>query len=102
MYYLADGVIKTCIDLDYTLSQIIKHKWERAIPLIPMDQEEVYNCFVAQAQLLKNRLVYFISGKEKIYYLPFYFLLKDNKIVACAAQEIINRKLQEVTINWYI
>ena len=102
MYYLADGVIKTYMNLDYTLNQIIKHKWERAIPLIPMDQEEVYNCFVTQAQFLKNKLIYFTSGEEKICYLPFYFLLKNNKIIACAAQQIIDGKLQPVEINWYI
>ena len=103
-YYWAQGEILTCMEIDLTLDYIKNcHQWKKAIGLTSHSKEMVYSWFVEQALDLKNGASFcYSTDKEKIGEIPFYFLLEDNKIIACAAQEIINGKLQPVAINWYI
>jgi len=102
MYYLTQGSVTISGENDCTLNFIKEHcPWEKGIVLSSIFPFEVYNCFLEEARYLKNSIHCFITENYKEYNIPFYFLLKDNEIIACAAQEIINGKLQEVTINWY-
>ena len=104
MYYLTQGNVIISRENDCTLSFIKEHcSWEKGISLSSIFPSEVFSYFLEEAYYLKNRATYFkTTDNYQEYHIPFYFLLKDDEIIACAAQEIINGKLQEVTINWYI
>lgn len=103
MYYLAEGMIKTSMILDYTPDFIKRNfKWDKAIAFSSPYKKEVYYGFLRESLRLKDLITFFITEDEKICNLPFYFLLHDNEIIACAAQPIVNERLQPITINWYV
>lgn len=104
MYYLAEGNVKICGQFDCNIDFIKEHcHWEKGIPFSSISSSEVFSYFLEEAHYLKNSATYFkTTDDHQEYNIPFYFLLKDDEIIACAAQEIINGKLQEVMINWYI
>ena len=103
MYYLAKGTIKTYMNMDYTLNYIKeKYNWHTANALNSPYPKEVYSWFVKESRYLKDLISYFVTENEKICNLPFYFLLHNNEIIACAAQQIIDGRLQPIEINWYI
>ncbi len=106
MYYLAKGDIRVSLNkynFDYTL-EFIKNccSWQEGVAFSSIFPSKVYPLFLEEVRQLKNSITYFTTGDYKEYDIPFYFLLKDNEIIACAAQQIIDGKLQEVEINWYI
>ena len=103
MYYLTEGNVKIPGITDCSIDFIKEHcPWKKGIPFLSIFPFEVYDSFVKEACNLKNSVIYFATENYKEYNIPFYFLLKDNEIIACAAQQIINGKLQPVEINWYI
>ena len=103
MFYLAQGNIAISGGKDCTLDFIKEHcPWKKGVVLSSISPFEIYNYFLEEARYLKDSIHCFITENYKEYNIPFHFLLKDNEIIACAAQQIINGKLQPVEINWYI
>ena len=104
-YYIACGVISHAnLKFNYTLNEIMKYyDWDEAHSLKEIyTVEEAYNIFLKSAASLKTKLVTLVLPDETICNLPYMFLMKGNKTIAVAAQQIINGKFQEVEINWYV
>ena len=103
MFYLAQGDVTISGKKDCTINFIKEYcPWKKGVALSSIFPFEIYDYFLEEARYLKDSTHLFVTEGYKEYNIPFYFLLKDNEIIACAAQQIIDGKLQPVEINWYI